>query len=52
MSNEILKLLNNEEYYNKISKEALEFSGRFSWKKTGEEIYNLIKTNSNDIRKK
>ena len=40
---EIMKLLNDKNYYNKISKDALNYASTFSWDKTGEEIYNLIK---------
>lgn len=42
LSNEIIKLLNNWEYYTQKTEEALEFSWEFSWEKTGEEVYNLI----------
>jgi len=40
---EIMKLLKNKSYYNKKSKEALDYASTFSWDKTGEEIYKLIK---------
>ncbi len=40
---EIIKLLNNDEYYKIKSEEAIHFSSDFSWEKTGEEIFNLIK---------
>jgi len=42
MAEEIMKLLSNKQYYEKTSKEALNFSKSFSWDKTGKEIYNLI----------
>ena len=42
MAEEILKLLDNKNYYNKIRTEAIEFSSNFSWDKTGKEIYNII----------
>lgn len=42
MMAEILKLLDDADYYEKVKQEALEFSGNFSWDKTGEEIYQLI----------
>jgi len=42
MAEEILKLLNDKDYYDKIKNEAIKFSSDFSWDKTGEEIYNLI----------
>jgi glycosyltransferase involved in cell wall biosynthesis len=41
-ANEILKLLNNKDYYKNKSREALDYAKTFSWNKTGEEIYNLI----------
>ena len=42
-SKEILKMLEDKNYYEKKSKEALEFASNYSWEKTGEEIYNLMK---------
>jgi len=42
MTDEIIKLLSDNNYYEKIKKEALDFSSDFSWDKTGEEICNLI----------
>ncbi len=42
MAKEILKLLDDSNYYNKIKNEAVEFSSGYSWDKTGAEIYDLI----------
>jgi len=42
MTREILKLLEDAEYYAKIKTEAIDFSANFSWEKTGEEIKQLI----------
>jgi len=39
---EILKLLDDKNYYNKMKNEAIKFSSDFFWDKTGEEIYKLI----------
>ena len=39
----VLTLLEDEKYYEKTSKEALDFSNAYSWKKTWEEIYKLIR---------
>ena len=44
MSEEILKLLQDEVYYGRIQQEAVEFSSEFSWDKTGEEIFTLLNT--------
>lgn len=43
---EIIKLLINKEYYNKIIRKALKFSDEICCEKTGEEIYNLITNKS------
>jgi glycosyltransferase involved in cell wall biosynthesis len=40
---EIIRLLKDRDYYDKISEDALSYASTFSWNKTGEEIYNLIK---------
>lgn len=42
LADEALRLINDREYYEKISSDALRFSGDFSWEKTGEEIYKLM----------
>lgn len=39
---EVYKLLNDINLYNNESKNALNFSNKFSWDKTWDEIYNLI----------
>lgn len=44
MVKEILKLLDNSLYYDKIKNEAIEFSSNFSWEKTGEEVKQLLDT--------
>ncbi len=41
-ANEVLKLLEDKDYYTKRRSEALKFAGTFSWQKTGEEVYKLI----------
>lgn len=52
----IVKLLINRSYYEKIAKEASEFSKNFSWRKTGENInriiLNLFKVKINEKGKK
>ncbi len=42
MSEEISRLLNDEVEYTHIRDEALMFSVNFSWKKTGEELHQLV----------
>jgi glycosyltransferase involved in cell wall biosynthesis len=42
MASEISRLLNDQEYYARIRKDAKEGSSEFSWNKTGEEIKSLI----------
>ena len=41
-SEEVIKMLTDELIYEKYSKEALDFSSRYSWKNTGKEIYQLL----------
>ena len=41
-SQEVLRLLENEEKYNHYSQEAREFSQDYSWENTGKEIYEII----------
>lgn len=41
---ETLKLLKDDNYYKNKRKEALDYASTFSWDKTGEEIYKLIKS--------
>ncbi len=42
MAEEIYRLLNDKNYYNKLREEAVDFSSSFSWDKTGEEVYRVI----------
>jgi glycosyltransferase involved in cell wall biosynthesis len=47
MANKIWLLLDNNKYYEKIRKDALNFSSNFAWEKTGAEIYKLIQELNN-----
>lgn len=44
MAKESLSLLKNKRLYDKTRKQAIEFSSDFSWKATGKELYELIKS--------
>lgn len=41
-ANKVLRLLEDSKYYRIKSNEAKKYASTFSWKKTGEEVYNLI----------
>lgn len=42
MAEEIVKILDNKTYYEKLRKEGFEFCSNYSWDKTGEEVYKLL----------
>jgi len=42
MAEEIIKILDDKAYYEKLRKEGFEFCSNYSWDKTGEEVYKVL----------
>jgi len=42
MAEEIIKILDDKAYYEKLRKESFEFCSNYSWDKTGKEVYKVL----------